>query len=66
MKHIPIQLTKDDVMQLRRGGKIDYFYNGTAVRVEIIGPAKVAKVKTVSDNFATPMKMNPWGTDNNE
>ena len=60
MKHIPIQLTKDEVLQLRRGGKIDYFYNGTAVKVEIIGPAK--KPKTTSDNFATPMKMNPWGT----
>ena len=40
MKHISIQLTKDEVLQLRRGGKIDYFYNGTAVRVEIIGPKK--------------------------
>lgn len=40
MKHIPIQLTKDEVTQLRRGGKIDYFYNGAAVRIEIIGPRK--------------------------
>ena len=60
MKHIPIQLTKDEVTQLKRGGKIDYFYNGTAVRIEIIGPKKEPR-RTASSNFQTPMKLNPRG-----
>jgi len=61
MKHIPIQLSKDDVTQLRRGGRIDYYYNGASVRVEIIGPEKDKKPRTASSNFQTPMKMNPRG-----
>ena len=40
MRHITIKLNKDEVTQLKRGGKIDFFYNGAEVRVEIIGPKK--------------------------
>lgn len=62
MRHITINLNKDDVTQLRRGGKIDYYYNGTAVRVEIIGPKNDEKPRrTASSNFQTPMKLNPRG-----
>mgnify|MGYP003121691263 CR=1 FL=1 len=43
MKHIIINLNKDEVLQLKRGGKIDFYFNGTEVRVEIKGPKKEDK-----------------------
>jgi len=50
MRHITIKLNKDEVTQLKRGGKIDFFYNGAEVRVEIIGPKKEVSKLRRKDN----------------
>jgi hypothetical protein len=52
MKHIVIDLNKDEALQIRRGGKIDYFLNNQ--HIEIRGP-KDARRKRVS----TPKKNIP-------
>jgi hypothetical protein len=52
MKHIVIDLNKDEALQIRRGGKIDYFLNDQ--HIEIRGP-KDARRKRVS----TPKKNIP-------
>jgi hypothetical protein len=43
MKIIKIKLEKDQVLHLRRGGKIDHFYEDGAIRVQIVGPDKKPK-----------------------
>jgi len=43
MKVIQIKLSKDQVLHLRRGGKIDHFYEDGAIRVQLVGPAKQKK-----------------------
>lgn len=34
MKRILIQLTKDEMLQVKRGGHLDHFYDGLQVRVQ--------------------------------
>jgi len=38
MKVIQIKLIKEEVLHLRRGGKIDHFYENGAIRVQLVGP----------------------------
>ena len=46
MKHIVIELNKYEALQIRRGGKIDYFRNDQ--HIEIRGPENVKRKQRVS------------------
>ena len=41
MKHKVIQLNKNEFTQLKRGGKVEYYYDG--LRIEVRGPTKEVK-----------------------
>jgi hypothetical protein len=38
MKHFILNLTKDEVLQLRRGGKMHYYVDSNTAHIEIRGP----------------------------
>lgn len=53
MKHIVIELNKDEALQIRRGGKIDIYRDNQ--HIEIRGPENVKRKQRVS----TPKKNIP-------
>ena len=54
MKHIVINLTSDETLQLRRGGKIDYFYN--ELHIEIKGEKHARKQRIPASKKKIPVQ----------
>jgi hypothetical protein len=47
VKHFILNLTKDEVLQLRRGGKMHYYVDSNTAHIEIRGPIKYDKGKGI-------------------